>query len=124
MESHLILEDGRVDPLLYFLYRHFFYYLVGQIILLHVCWFAMFLKMGYLLLKKGEAHDLSEHKSGETQHVLNGTKSTSSSNGHANGSTSRNGHANGTNGTLMNGHATSTATRPMERTRRIEYSIP
>jgi hypothetical protein len=101
-ESYLILEDGRVDPLLYLLYRHFFYYLVGQIILLHVCWFGMFLKMGYLLIKKGEAHDLSEHKSGEAQDLRGKYGHGSScSNGFANGT------SNGTNGALMNGHGTS-----------------
>ena len=29
--------------------------------------FTMFLQMGWVLVSKGEAHDLSEHKKGETQ---------------------------------------------------------
>ena len=44
--------------------------LMGAIILLHVLWFTMFLRMGYILVFKGEDHDLSEHKKGEQQ---NGT---------------------------------------------------
>jgi hypothetical protein len=62
----------------------------------------MFLKMGYLLIKKGEAHDLSEHKSGEAQDLRGKYGHGSScSNGFANGT------SNGTNGALMNGHGTS-----------------
>jgi len=95
-ESILILEDGRVDPKFYLTYRHFFYYLVGQIILLHIAWFVMFLRMGYLLVSKGEAHDLSEHKNGEKQ--------SSSMNGKVNGSL--NGHTNGGNA-AVNGKKTS-----------------
>jgi len=44
-----------------------FYALLTAIIALHLVWFTMFIKMGYLLINKGEAHDLSEHKQGEDQ---------------------------------------------------------
>lgn len=108
-ESWMLLDDGRIDPLYYLLYRHFFYYLVGQIILLHVAWFVMFLKMGYLLVKKGEAHDLSEHKNGEKQ-----VKTSVKTNGHAvngNGSTAVNGYSNGdSTAARTNGHAGSNGT--------------
>lgn len=84
-ESYLVMEN--VDRIYYECYRYFFIYLVGQIILLHVAWFFMFLNMGWLLVKKGETHDLSEHKAGEVQ-------------------LEKNGHSNGVNGTTCNGHAT------------------
>jgi hypothetical protein len=73
MESHIMLEEGYIDPLYYLTYRYFFFYLIAQIILLHLAWFIMFLRMGYLLASRGEAHDLSEYKKGETQ--LNGVNS-------------------------------------------------
>lgn len=64
-ESKIMLEDGYIDPLYYLCYRYPFYYLIGQIIMLHVAWFLMFIRMGYLLVFRGECHDLSEHKNGE-----------------------------------------------------------
>jgi len=76
-ESYMVMEGGRIDPIYFCAYGPFFVTLVGLIILLHVLWFYMFLQMGYLLVFKGEAHDLSEHKKGETQDVAiktNGTK--------------------------------------------------
>jgi hypothetical protein len=60
-----MLQDGYIDPLFYLCYRYLFYYLIGQIILLHVAWFLMFIRIGYLLAIQGEAHDLTEHKNGE-----------------------------------------------------------
>lgn len=62
-ESWMVVEN--IDPLYYVCYRHFFYVLIGLLILLHLVWFIMFLSIGYLLFFKGEAHDLSEHKKGE-----------------------------------------------------------
>lgn len=80
-ESSMILDSGFIDPTYYLAYRYFFYYLMGQIIMLHVAWFLMFLRMGYLLVFRGEAHDLSEHKKGEEQ--LTGDNSLEAqSNGH------------------------------------------
>lgn len=66
-ESYMVMEGGRIDPIYFCAYQPFFVLLMGLIILLHVLWFYMFLQMGYLLIFKGEAHDLSEHKKGETQ---------------------------------------------------------
>ena len=63
----MVMEGGRIDPIYFCAYQPFFVLLMGLIILLHVLWFYMFLQMGYLLIFKGEAHDLSEHKKGETQ---------------------------------------------------------
>ena len=105
-ESVFILETGYIDPEYYLLYRGFFYYLVGQIILLHIAWFCMFLRMGYLLAFKGEAHDLSEHKQGEAQHHDNSHGKENghcATNGHAYAS-AMNGHCNG--GAVMNGKNT------------------
>jgi hypothetical protein len=98
-ESHIMLEEGYIDPLYYLTYRYPFYYLIAQIILLHVAWFVMFLRMGYLLASRGEAHDLSEYKKGETQ--LNGVNSMEH-NGMTNGGTA-NGKKNETNGTTNGG---------------------
>ena len=45
----------------------------------------MFLQMGYILIFKGEAHDLSEHKKGEDQNLVPGKV-----NGTANGNHQKN----------------------------------
>lgn len=67
IESWMVCANGVVDPILYVFYQPVFVFLVGLLILLHAAWFTMFLQMGYYLVFKGEAHDLSEHKSGENQ---------------------------------------------------------
>lgn len=64
-ESWLVCADGHVPPMYYNMFQPVFVVLLGFLILLHFFWFTMFIRMGYLLLRKGEAHDLSEHKSGE-----------------------------------------------------------
>ena len=74
-ESWMVLEGGQVEPIYFCAYQPFFVFLVGLVILLHVLWFYMFLQMGYLLVVKGERHDLSEHKNGEQQDGTGATKS-------------------------------------------------
>ena len=67
-ESFLLCTSGAfVDPLLYVYYQPFFVFGLATLILLHLAWFTMFIQMGYFLVFKGEAHDLSEHKNGESQ---------------------------------------------------------
>jgi len=67
IESWMVCASGVVDPILYVVYQPVFVSLMVLLILLHAAWFTMFLQMGYYLIFKGEAHDLSEHKSGENQ---------------------------------------------------------
>lgn len=74
-ESHFVVEDG-LPVLLYVHNRHFFYILVGLLILLHVAWFGMFLQIFSTFLRKSECHDLSEHKDGEKQHGSSKSQST------------------------------------------------
>jgi hypothetical protein len=68
-ESHYVLQTGKIPPVLYGFFRPFFFVGLGLLILLHTAWFAMFIKMGYMLIFKNEVHDLSEHKKGESQHI-------------------------------------------------------
>ena len=64
-ESWMVTTSGVIDPIYYVHYQPIFAALIGLLILLHLAWFTMFLQMGWVLLSKGEAHDLSEHKTGE-----------------------------------------------------------
>ncbi|GKY97389.1 hypothetical protein MPSEU_000697400 [Mayamaea pseudoterrestris] len=64
-ESHHVIDQG-LSPLIYICYRHFFYSLLAFLILLHVTWFGMFLRIFYTMVHKNEVHDYSEHKAGET----------------------------------------------------------
>ncbi len=66
-EAWLVCQSGVIDPIYYVHYKPFFVLLVGLLITLHLAWFTMFLQMGWVLISKGEAHDLSEHKKGENQ---------------------------------------------------------
>lgn len=68
-QSQHVLESGVLPPVLYACYRPFFYVGVAFLILLHAAWFAMFIRMGYLLVFKNETHDLSEFKKGEEQQI-------------------------------------------------------
>lgn len=63
--AHKLYTEGVNDERFIRMYIGFFYGLLAAIIALHLVWFVMFLKMGYYLVNKGEAHDLSEHKQGE-----------------------------------------------------------
>jgi hypothetical protein len=56
-----------VSPILYLVYRHAFYGLVAFLILLHLVWFLMFLRIFHSLIFKRKVEDLSEHKSGEKE---------------------------------------------------------
>jgi hypothetical protein len=73
-ESHYVLQTGKIPPVLYGFFRYFFFVGLGLLILLHTAWFAMFIKMGYMLIFKNEVHDLSEHKKGESQHIYGNPK--------------------------------------------------
>lgn len=64
-ESELLMEVEKMDPEVYYAYYPFFFTLIGMIILLHLAWFMMFIRMGFVLVTKGETHDLTEHKKGE-----------------------------------------------------------
>jgi hypothetical protein len=70
-ESWMVCKSGVIHPLYYVLYQPIFVFLMGLLIVLHLAWFTMFLQMGWFLIFKGEAHDLSEHKSGESQNGYN-----------------------------------------------------
>ena len=86
-EAILVVEHDFVDAIFYKCYQPFFAVLIGLIIFLHLAWFGMFLQMGYLLLFKGETHDLTEHKKGEAQDRLDGNNGVATRNGesHENG---------------------------------------
>jgi len=61
-----LLEDPiNMEPSLLYSVYWIFVTLCALILFLHVTWFGMFIKMGFVLLSKGEAHDLTEHKKGE-----------------------------------------------------------
>ena len=68
-ESWLVCLKHSVPPMYYNMFQPIFVVLLGFLILLHFFWFTMFIRMGYFLIRKGEAHDLSEHKNGEGQRV-------------------------------------------------------
>ena len=64
-ECHYVMQEG-FPVLIYIAYRHFFYFFLGLLILLHAAWFVMFLRMYHtFFVKKEGCHDLSEHKGGE-----------------------------------------------------------
>jgi hypothetical protein len=67
-ESWLVCANGYIPPIYHVMYKPIFVVLMGLLIVLHFIWFSMFLRMGYILVCKGEAHDLSEHKKGERTH--------------------------------------------------------
>lgn len=70
LESHeYLVVQGHVDPALYEACYLFFFALLGCLVLLHVTWFLILLRIGWTLVSKGERHDYSEHKSGEDQGV-------------------------------------------------------
>ena len=71
-ESWLVCADGNIPPMYYNMFQPIFVFLLGFLILLHFFWFTMFIRMGYVLIRRGEAHDLSEHKNGEVQSTMVG----------------------------------------------------
>jgi hypothetical protein len=68
LESHTISNgtDG-VSVEFFYTWRPFFFSLFAGIIMLHVFWFQVLIKIGYALTVKKELHDYSEHKNGEDQ---------------------------------------------------------
>ena len=64
--NHLV-ANGKMDPALYKMNVVPFCVLLGGLIILHVMWFFIMLKIGWTLIHKGEAHDYTEHKQGEDQ---------------------------------------------------------
>jgi hypothetical protein len=62
-----LVTKGTMDPALHEAYFSFFYFLLGSLVLLHITWFIILLRIGWTLVSKGETHDYSEHKSGEKQ---------------------------------------------------------
>mmetsp|Transcript_5983 Transcript_5983/g.8461 ORF Transcript_5983/g.8461 Transcript_5983/m.8461 type:complete len:484 (+) Transcript_5983:344-1795(+) len=102
-ESYLVMHgDDGIGAIFYYTYYWYFVTLVALIILLHVAWFGMFLQMGYILITKREAHDLSEHKQGEPDAFT-----------HKNGKTNHGttlSSSTSTNGTAATTGATSTST--------------
>ena len=87
-ESYELMSGNLIPACYYYTYLPCFLILLGILILLHFLWFSMFIKMGYLLYFKGQAHDMTEHKEGEkdnlTTYHLKKTK--------ANGAVTTNGH--------------------------------
>lgn len=67
-ESIEVLRVGVLPVRYFYAYEPLFLILLAILIVLHFLWFAMFIRMGYTLLTKGEAHDYSEHKMGEREH--------------------------------------------------------
>lgn len=66
-EAKLLMVVEKMDPEVYHTYYPFFFTFTLAIILLHAVWFTMFIRMGILLVTKGETHDLSEHRKGEIE---------------------------------------------------------
>lgn len=75
-ESHMLTLSGAMHPLMFRAYHFFFTTLVGSIILLHIFWFFIILRIGWRLLRKGETHDLTEHKKGEAEMLKIGSRKT------------------------------------------------
>lgn len=67
-DTLLLINEENMEPELFYSVYWIFMIFVFVIFALHCTWFVMLIKIGYLLLLKGEAHDLSEHKHGEKQH--------------------------------------------------------
>ena len=65
--DYLVWNGGSLDPAMYNAYYLFFYALLGALVLLHVTWFLILLRIGWTLVSTGERHDYTEHKSGEKQ---------------------------------------------------------
>lgn len=85
-ETHLVLLTKEalagtgVTVLQYYCYKFIFVVLIGALLVLHVVWFFLLVRILLLLALKGETQDLSEHKNGEKDH-LEGMSTPSESNG-------------------------------------------
>lgn len=73
MGSHLLVaatqefQCTRCFDNLYEVYNFFFQVGLSILILLHLYWFSLLMRIGYSYFVKNEYHDYSEHKSGEKQ---------------------------------------------------------
>jgi len=65
-ESWILCANRVIPPIYYVFYKPIFVILISLLLVLHLVWFGMFIKMGYVLMTKGEAQDLTEHKNGES----------------------------------------------------------
>jgi hypothetical protein len=97
----LLEEPIHMEPSLLYSVYWIFCSLCGLMFVLHLSWFGMFLQMGYVLLSKGEAHDLSEHKKGEMDAtgngMVNGMVNGNEANGNGDSYPSKGATGNGTN---------------------------
>eukprot|EP00581_Thalassiosira_minuscula_P018863 CAMPEP_0183718094 /NCGR_PEP_ID=MMETSP0737-20130205/11439_1 /TAXON_ID=385413 /ORGANISM="Thalassiosira miniscula, Strain CCMP1093" /LENGTH=487 /DNA_ID=CAMNT_0025947583 /DNA_START=101 /DNA_END=1564 /DNA_ORIENTATION=+ len=68
-ESHggMVLV-GNLDPAFHDAFYAPFYFLLAALVMLHVTWFLILLRIGWKLIRTGERHDLSEYKNGEKKH--------------------------------------------------------
>jgi len=66
-ESHLVCSSGKIPLDMYHMWYPLFFGMMVSIIALHVHWYIILIRIGWHLLNKGEAHDLTEHKQGEDQ---------------------------------------------------------
>ena len=67
--EYLVLR-GSLDPALHDAYYLFFYALLGALVMLHITWFVILLRIGWTLVTTGERHDYTEHKSGEMKQQI------------------------------------------------------
>ena len=66
LESHeYLVTKGTLDPALHDAYYIIFYSLLAALLLLHITWFLILLRIGWTLVSTGERHDYSEFKAGE-----------------------------------------------------------
>jgi len=66
-ETHeYLVVKGTVDPAYHDAVYLMFYGGLFALLFLHVTWFLILLRIGWTLVSKGETHDYSEHKSGES----------------------------------------------------------
>ena len=66
-QSAMIMHDGYVSVAEWVVMIRLFQGMLFSLLLLHVFWFVKLVQIALLLIRKGEAHDLSEHKGGEKQ---------------------------------------------------------
>jgi len=69
IESHMLTLYGVMNPLMFRAYHFVFTTLVGSIILLHIFWFFIIIRIGWRLWSKGETYDLTEHKKSEVKQI-------------------------------------------------------
>lgn len=67
-QGKFLMEFTPFTPVTFLAIHTMFILLLGLLVLLHIVWFLMFVKMLFVFAVKKECHDLSEHKSGEQQY--------------------------------------------------------